>query len=132
MRKAIETEFADPSNDRPLLITAGAGGVGLNLTAASVVIQCEIWWKANTELQTLCRVYRQGQQQVVDAIRLDGMNSSIDALNQKSATLKPKVNNEVMEVIIRKHDEQPEVRPLLHGYDYPIFAHQSRDYFSPA
>lgn len=49
LRKIIETRFADPANSKPLLITAGADGVELNITAASVVIQTEIWCNENTD-----------------------------------------------------------------------------------
>lgn len=43
LRKNIEDTFADPSVDVPLLITAGAGGVDLNITTASLTIQTEVW-----------------------------------------------------------------------------------------
>ena len=38
-RKRIQQRFADRDTWFPLLITAGAGGVGLNIQAASVIIQ---------------------------------------------------------------------------------------------
>lgn len=41
-RKQIHRKFSDPDEWAPVLITAGAGGVGLNIQAASIVIQTEI------------------------------------------------------------------------------------------
>ena len=65
-RHAIEVKFAVTDSDELLLITAGAGSVGLNITAALIVIQTEVWWNTNTEIQALCRVFRQGQTEDVD------------------------------------------------------------------
>lgn len=53
-RVSIQEQFRNPDGNKPLLITAGAGGLGLNIVAASVVIQTELWWNANTEAQSLC------------------------------------------------------------------------------
>lgn len=41
-RKEIERDFATGPSDVPLLLTAGAGGVALNLQMASVVIRTEV------------------------------------------------------------------------------------------
>jgi DNA repair protein RAD5 len=44
-----------------MLITAGSGGAGLTLTAASHVILCEPWWRDSDEQQAIGRAYRLGQ-----------------------------------------------------------------------
>jgi SNF2 family DNA or RNA helicase len=44
-----------------MLITAGSGGAGLKLTAASHVILCEPWWRDSDEQQAIGRAYRLGQ-----------------------------------------------------------------------
>lgn len=50
-REVVRARFNLSSPEIPLLLTAGAGGVGLNITKASIVIQTEIWWNHNFELQ---------------------------------------------------------------------------------
>lgn len=47
-----------------------AGGVGLNIQAASVVIICEPQWKPSTENQAISRAYRMGQTRDVLVYRL--------------------------------------------------------------
>jgi len=42
-RKAVQSEFVQYPEGMALLITAGCGGAGLDLTAASHVVQCEPW-----------------------------------------------------------------------------------------
>ena len=43
------------------LISLKAGGTGLNLTAASVVIHYDLWWNPAVENQATDRAYRIGQ-----------------------------------------------------------------------
>lgn len=71
-RHAIEVKFAAADNNKSLLIAVDAGGVCLNITAAPVLIQTEIWWNDNTELQAPCRVFRQSQTEDIDAFRVEG------------------------------------------------------------
>ena len=52
-----------------------AGGEGLNLQAASVVISAEPQWKPATEDQAIARVYRMGQVHPVQVHRLLTENS---------------------------------------------------------
>ena len=53
-----------------MLITLKAGGVGLNLTAASAVIHYDLWWNPAVEQQATDRAYRIGQTQDVSVYRL--------------------------------------------------------------
>lgn len=52
------------------LISLKAGGTGLNLTGADVVIHYEPWWNPAAEAQASDRVYRIGQRRAVQVIRL--------------------------------------------------------------
>jgi SNF2 family DNA or RNA helicase len=69
-----------------LLLTIGAGGVGLNLQSASRVYVYDPWWNPQKEIQAICRAHRQGQQKPVVAIHLiaqDTVEERIVALQQK-------------------------------------------------
>lgn len=46
-----------------------AGGTGLNLTSASVVIHLDLWWNPQVENQATDRAHRIGQKNVVQVIR---------------------------------------------------------------
>lgn len=52
-----------------LLISLRAGGVGLNLTAASNVFMMDPWWSFATEAQAIDRVHRMGQLRDVKVTR---------------------------------------------------------------
>lgn len=52
------------------LISLKAGGTGLNLTGADMVIHFDPWWNPAVEEQATDRAYRIGQKNVVQVIRL--------------------------------------------------------------
>ena len=69
-RQELIDEFTAAPDDAVLVAQVQAGGVGLNIQAASVVILCEPQLKPSTEAQAIARVHRMGQVQVVDVHRL--------------------------------------------------------------
>ncbi len=52
------------------LISLKAGGTGLNLTAADVVIHYDPWWNLAAQNQATDRAHRLGQKHVVSVFRL--------------------------------------------------------------
>lgn len=52
------------------LITLKAGGTGLNLTSADIVIHLDIWWNPQVENQATDRTHRIGQKNKVTVIKL--------------------------------------------------------------
>lgn len=52
------------------LITLKAGGTGLNLTSADVVIHLDLWWNPQVENQATDRAHRIGQKNTVEVIKL--------------------------------------------------------------
>ena len=57
--------------DTPVfLISLKAGGTGLNLTGADVVIHYDPWWNLAAQNQATDRAHRIGQQNVVTVYRL--------------------------------------------------------------
>ncbi|MDO4898699.1 MAG: SNF2-related protein [Rothia sp. (in: high G+C Gram-positive bacteria)] len=58
-----------------LLIQITAGGAGLNIQAASVVIFCEPQFKPTIEAQAIARAHRMGQTRSVDVYRLLGADT---------------------------------------------------------
>ena len=58
-------------DDTPVfLVSLKAGGTGLNLTGASVVIHADPWWNAATQNQATDRAHRIGQKRVVSVHRV--------------------------------------------------------------
>lgn len=61
-RVSMIDEFQEDENDIPvMLLSLKAGGVGLNLTAASHVFHFDRWWNPAVENQATDRAYRIGQ-----------------------------------------------------------------------
>lgn len=58
--EAVDSFQNDPAC-RVMVLTLRAGGTGLNLTAASVVIHYDLWWNPAVENQATDRAYRIGQ-----------------------------------------------------------------------
>jgi SNF2 family DNA or RNA helicase len=106
-RTTVENAFKNCHPEIPLLLTSGAGGVGLNLTCASVMIQMEVWWNGNVEKQALFRLWRQRQQKPVLWVQLFATNSAIDCSVLGTQVKKTSLNSELMEPLIRKADEDP-------------------------
>lgn len=52
------------------LISLKAGGVGLNLTGASIVIHADPWWNASAQNQATDRAHRIGQQRAVTVYKV--------------------------------------------------------------
>jgi SNF2 family DNA or RNA helicase len=60
-RADVLARFAAESRHAVLVLSLRAGGVGLNLTAASVVFHFDRWWTAAVETQAEDRAHRIGQ-----------------------------------------------------------------------
>ena len=72
-KPAKRQELCDRFNGgegRVFLISLKAGGTGLNLTGADLVIHYDPWWNPATEDQATDRAHRIGQTRDVDVIRL--------------------------------------------------------------
>lgn len=113
-RITVQEKFADKSKGRPLLITVGAGSVGLNLTSGRIVILAEQWWNASVEAQSISRVWRQGATEIVTVIKFHVVNSAIDQEIARVQRLKQRTNVALMSPLIHKHDEVPDIIPLLY------------------
>jgi SNF2 family DNA or RNA helicase len=64
-RAALVAEFEGDPARRLMILSLRAGGLGLNLTAASVVFHFDRWWNPAVEAQAEDRVHRIGQRRVV-------------------------------------------------------------------
>ena len=89
-RMKMVDEFNENSNVKLFLISLKAGGTGLNLTGADMVIHYDPWWNISTENQATDRAYRIGQKNNVQVYKLITKNSieeKIYELQEKKAKL---------------------------------------------
>ncbi len=83
-------KFNKDSKVKVFLISLKAGGTGLNLTGADMVIHYDPWWNLSTENQATDRAYRIGQKNNVQVYKLITKNSieeKIYELQLKKANL---------------------------------------------
>lgn len=69
-RGAIVDRFQNNDDVPVFLMSLKAGGVGLNLSAADMVIHFDPWWNPAVEAQATDRAHRIGQKRVVNAYKL--------------------------------------------------------------
>ena len=66
----IVDKFNKNKDIKVFLISLKAGGTGLNLTSADIVIHFDPWWNPSVEDQATDRAHRIGQKQIVEVIKL--------------------------------------------------------------
>lgn len=89
-RIELVDEFNENSEIKVFLISLKAGGTGLNLIGADMVIHYDPWWNISAENQATDRTYRIGQKRNVQVYKLITKNSieeKIYELQQKKAKL---------------------------------------------
>ena len=97
VNKRIEMvdEFNNSDTVKVFLISLKAGGTGLNLTSADVVIHYDPWWNVSSENQATDRAYRIGQKNSVQVYKLITNNSIEEKIN-KMQERKEKLSNDVL------------------------------------
>lgn len=89
-RIRLVDEFNENDDIKVFLISLKAGGTGLNLIGADMVIHYDPWWNLSAENQATDRTYRIGQKRNVQVYKLITKNSieeKIYELQQKKAKL---------------------------------------------
>ena len=94
-RVELVNEFNNSNKTKVFLISLKAGGTGLNLTSADVVIHFDPWWNPAIEDQATDRAHRFGQKNVVEVIKLIA-KGSIEEKIIKLQESKKEIINEVM------------------------------------
>jgi SNF2 family DNA or RNA helicase len=89
-RQNMIEEFTRREGPAVLLAQIEAGGVGLNIQAASVVVIAEPQWKPSVEQQAIARAHRMGQIRRVQVHRLlakDGVDERIREVQEHKQLL---------------------------------------------
>lgn len=90
-------EYNAPDSDKFIfLLTTRAGGLGINLTSANVVILYDSDWNPQADLQAMDRAHRIGQKKQVKVFRLVTENSVEDKIVER-ATQKLKLDQLVIQ-----------------------------------
>lgn len=111
-RDQAQLAFAECKPEIPLFLSADAGGLGISLTAGSVLIQDSDWWNANTEGQVGGRLFRTKQSRVVKIIKLRATNSSIERKILGRQLEKSRQIEKLQKWLVCRHDEEPRIPPI--------------------
>lgn len=99
------------------LISLKAGGTGLNLTSADIVIHVDPWWNPQVENQATDRTHRIGQKKVVEVIKLVAKGTIeekiIELQNKKKNLSDQIIEGEERDQIILSKLTEKELRNLL-------------------
>ena len=86
-------------NKSVFLISLKAGGTGLNLTSADLVIHFDPWWNPAVEDQATDRAHRFGQKNIVEVIKLISKNTIeekiVDLQEEKRKLIEKIINNNI-------------------------------------
>ncbi len=97
-RVNLVEEFNNNEEIKVFLISLKAGGTGLNLIGADVVIHYDPWWNLSVENQATDRAYRIGQKNNVQVYKLITKNSIEEKIyelqNRKEALIDNMLNTE--------------------------------------
>jgi SNF2 family DNA or RNA helicase len=108
-RDAVLTAFATEPGPRVLLMSLRAGGVGLNIPEAGLVVLFDRWWNPAVEAQAVNRAHRFGRKgslQVVKFLVRDSVEDRIDQILRD----KRQLFDEYVESV-----DQAEIPPLTRG-----------------
>jgi len=139
-RGALVDKFNNLNTEKVFMLSAKAGGVGLNLVRANRIILFDPDWNPATDLQSLARVWREGQKKHVYAYRFFTTGTieekilqrqmSKSALSDNAIDQKldgAKFTNEDLKRIFSLNSETScETLEYLSGQDLP-WTHQSRE-----
>ena len=86
-------------NNSVFLISLKAGGTGLNLTSADIVIHFDPWWNPAVEDQATDRAHRFGQKNIVEVIKLISKNTIeekiVELQDEKRKLIEKIIDNEM-------------------------------------
>jgi SNF2 family DNA or RNA helicase len=90
VREGALAHFEREPGPRVLLVSLRAGGVGLNLPSASVVVLFDRWWNPAVENQAMQRAHRFGRERLLQVVRflvVDSIEERIDTLLREKQVL---------------------------------------------
>jgi SNF2 family DNA or RNA helicase len=108
-RSEVITEFKENAAHKTLILSLRAGGLGLNLQAASYIFHLDRWWNPAIEAQADARAHRLGQPYPVMVYKYTCLNTieeRIDSLLKSKRRLFAEVVNDVSLDVSKSLSEQ--------------------------
>ncbi len=116
VRRNLVKEFNE-GDSSIFLISLKAGGTGLNLTGADIVIHFDPWWNPAVEQQASDRAHRIGQKKTVEVIRLIAKGSIEEKIykiqEKKKEIIKNVVDSNAGEEILLSNMDEKDIKELF-------------------
>ena len=110
-------DFKALDDAKVFLITLKAGGTGLNLTSADVVIHLDLWWNPQVENQATDRAHRIGQTKNVEVIHLINKGTIeekiLDLQNKKRKLSDTLIDGSIRDKNVLSELTEEDIRNLL-------------------
>ncbi|KAF6153230.1 hypothetical protein GIB67_036576 [Kingdonia uniflora] len=100
-REIVLKMFSESNEIKVLLMSLKAGGVGLNLTAASNVFLMDPWWNPAVEEQAIMRIHRIGQKRTVNVRRFIVKDTVEERMQQVQARKQRMIAGALTDVEVR-------------------------------
>ncbi|KAL2016391.1 hypothetical protein VTK56DRAFT_3813 [Thermocarpiscus australiensis] len=112
-RERVMRDFRAASGCRIMLASRGAGGQGLSIECANVLIRCGPWWSVAGEERAEGRIYRPGQVKPVKIFELSAKDCMVEEYKRKVRDGKDRTNSLIMQNITRLDDAQAPRRSIF-------------------
>lgn len=100
LRVEMASSFNEDSKEKVFLCSLKAGGTGLNLVGADIVIHLDPWWNSAAENQATDRAHRIGQKNIVQVIKIICQ----DSIEEKVVELQ-EIKKDIANMLISSNDD---------------------------
>ncbi|KAF4169181.1 hypothetical protein CNMCM6936_009178 [Aspergillus lentulus] len=98
-------EFREKREVKVMIASLMAGGTGLDMSMANKCILVDLWWNEAMQQQAFCRLYRIGQEKVVEIVKIIVQNTIDDYILQLQTKKSANINSTIGEEALQKRDK---------------------------
>ncbi|EAW17706.1 putative helicase [Aspergillus fischeri NRRL 181] len=104
-RDSSMNEFREKREVKVMIASLMAGGTGLDMSMANKCILVDLWWNEAVQQQAFCRLYRIGQEKVVEVVKIIVQNTIDDYILQLQTKKSANINSTIGEEALQKRDK---------------------------
>ncbi|KAH1871032.1 hypothetical protein KXX01_008310 [Aspergillus fumigatus] len=98
-------EFREKQEVKVMIASLMAGGTGIDMSMANKCILVDLWWNEAVQQQAFCRLYRIGQEKVVEVVKIIVQNTIDDYILQLQTKKSVNINKAIGEEALQKRDK---------------------------
>ncbi|KAH3148564.1 hypothetical protein KXW80_009629 [Aspergillus fumigatus] len=104
-RDLCMNEFREKQEVKVMIASLMAGGTGIDMSMANKCILVDLWWNEAVQQQAFCRLYRIGQEKVVEVVKIIVQNTIDDYILQLQTKKSVNINKAIGEEALQKRDK---------------------------